>query len=78
MFRVSGFRDVGMPTLKMVETPEEGFAWAEERGFRDHVFVEPLSAGAGMSSAAWWGAYEAYKAKVDQASVIVAAIEKAA
>lgn len=52
-FRVSDFRDVGMPTRKMVETAEEGSAWAEERGFRAHAFVEPVSAGAHLSSSTW-------------------------
>jgi len=41
MFKVSDFRDVGMPTRKVVATAEEGFAWAEEHGFREHAFVEP-------------------------------------
>jgi hypothetical protein len=52
-FRVSNFRDVGMPTRKIVDTAEEGFAWAEAHGFRGSAYVEPISAGAHMSSSTW-------------------------
>lgn len=65
-FRVSDFRDVGMPTRKIVDTAEEGFAWAETNGFRDHAYVEPISAGAHMSSSTWL-----YRRPADDAAPVI-------
>lgn len=42
MFRVSGYRQTGMPTLAEVATAEDAWKVADILGIRDHACVEPL------------------------------------
>lgn len=42
MFKVSDFRQTGMPTLGTAMTAEGAWTLAEHLGIREHAFVEPV------------------------------------